>query len=493
MLIIGAGLGGLAIALELRRAGIDDFLILEKAADVGGVWRENTYPGAAVDVPSPYYSFAAEPNPDWPRAYSEQPEILAYIRDVVRRNGLRRHIRFETEVLGAEHTEGRWRVETSRAQTVDSQTLDAQTFDAQFLVPATGQLSIPRLPQIPGLGTFAGPAFHSARWDHSVDLEGKSVAVIGTGASAIQIIPRLQPRVGRLLVLQRSAPYLLPRMDREIGPRARRIFRRFPLVQRGERLFWWLFGEFWTLAILGNRGVAALFRAAAAILRRIQVRDPELRARLTPDYPMGCKRVLFSSDYYPAMGAPNVRLETAGIDEILPDGIRTVDGVEHQVDVLVFGTGFQTQDFLDSIPIRGAGGQLLSECWADGARAYLGMAVPGFPNLLIMYGPNTNLGSGSIIYMLERQARYIRDLIEEMDRRGVVSATVRAEVEQAYDDDVQARLASSAWAGCDSWYKAASGRIASNWPRTVSAYSRRTAKVDLADYHLAGQARSPAS
>lgn len=472
--IVGAGLGGLAIALELQRAGIEDFVILEKAADVGGVWRENTYPGAAVDVPSPYYSYSGEPNPDWPRRYSEQPDILAYIHDVVERNDLRRRIVFGTAVLSAEYDElaGHWQIATG----------SGKRYDAQFFVPATGQLSVPQMPRIPGLDSFAGPAFHSAQWDHSVDLAGKSVAVIGTGASAIQIIPRIQPEVGRLLVMQRSAPYLLPRMDGEYGPRQHRIFRKYPLVQRGERLFWWLFGEVWTLAVLGNRVVDAMFRATAATMRVVQIKDRALRAKLTPDYPMGCKRVLFSSDYFPAVSAANVHVETAGIDAITPTGIRTVDGVEHAADVLVYGTGFATQEFLDSIEIRGVGGELLRERWAEGARAYLGIAVPGFPNLLIMYGPNTNLGTGSIIYMMERQARYIRGLIVAMDRRGIGAAAVRREVEQAYDDDVQERLSSTVWADCVSWYRAKSGRISSNWPRTVSAYARRTAEVDLAEY-----------
>ena len=474
VVIVGAGLGGLAVALELKRAGITDFLILEKAADVGGVWRENTYPGAAVDVPSPYYSFAAEPNPDWPRRYSEQADILAYIRDLVDRHDLRANMVFGARVTGAQfdaETE-RWHI------TADS----GERYDAQFFVPASGQLSIPLLPRIAGMDSFEGAAFHSAQWDHSVDLAGKRVAVIGTGASAIQIIPKIQPEVGHLLVLQRSAPYLLPRMDREYGPRQHRVFRKYPLVQRGERFFWWLFGEFWTSAVLGNRVVDAGFRATAAALRATQVKDRTLRAKLAPDYPMGCKRVLFSSDYYPAMAAPNVRLETTGIDAITPGGVRTVDGVEHAVDVIVYGTGFASQEFLDSIEIRGVDGELLSERWAEGARAYLGIAVPGFPNLLIMYGPNTNLGTGSIIYMLERQARYIRGLIQAMDRRGIAAASVRAEVEQAYDEDVQSRLSSTAWASCVSWYQAESGRISSNWPRTVSAYSRRTAEVDPDEY-----------
>lgn len=476
MLIIGAGLGGLAIALELRRGGIDDFVILEKAADVGGVWRENTYPGAAVDVPSPYYSFWAEPKPDWPRRYSEQPDILGYIEDVVERNELRGRIRFGAEVVGAEFDEstGRWRVSTA----------SGQSYDAQFLVPATGQLSIPQLPRIDGLDSFEGPAFHSAQWDHSVDLTGKTVAVIGTGASAIQIIPRIQPIVRELLVLQRSAPYLLPRMDSEYGPRHHTLFRRFPVVQQAERFFWFLFGEFWTFAILGNRAVTAMFRASATGLRNKQVKDKTLRAKLTPDYPMGCKRVLFSSDYYPAMAAANVRLETAGIDAITPAGVRTADGVDHEVDVLLYGTGFATQELLAAIDIRGLGGELLSERWADGARAYLGIAVPGFPNLLIMYGPNTNLGSGSIVYMLERQARYIRGLIGAMDRRGIGAASVRPAVEQAYDDEVQGRLGSTAWASCVSWYRSKAGRITTNWPQHVSMYSRRTAKVDLGEYEV---------
>lgn len=473
VLIIGAGLGGLAIALELRRSGIEDFVILEKAADVGGVWRENTYPGAAVDVPSPYYSFWEEPKPDWPRRYSEQPDILGYIQDVVARNDLRGRMRFGTEVTGASFDEstGRWRVSTGD-----------QTYDAQFLVPATGQLSIPALPRIDGLGAFEGPAFHSAQWDHSVDLSDKRVAVIGTGASAIQIIPRIQPQVRELLVLQRSAPYLLPRMDSVYGPRHHRFFRRFPVAQQAERAFWFLFAEFWTFAILGNRAVTAIFRGAATGLRNKQVKDEALRAKLTPDYPMGCKRTLFSSDYYPAVSAPNVQLETIGIDSITPSGIRTEDGVEHEVDVLVYGTGFATQELLASIEIRGPGGELLRERWADGARAYLGIAVPGFPNLLIMYGPNTNLGSGSIVYMLQRQARYIRGLITEMDRSGIGAATVRPEVEKAYDDDVQRRLGTTSWTSCVSWYRAKSGRITTNWPQHVSMYSRRTAKPDLAEY-----------
>lgn len=473
-LIIGAGFGGVAMALELVRAGHHDVLIVERGSDVGGVWRDNTYPGAGCDVPSPYYSLSYEPSPDWPRRYSQQPDILAYIERLVDEYGLRGRIRFGAGVTAAAFDEeaARWTVELS----------DGSEIRARFLVPATGQLSVPALPRIEGVDEFAGPAFHSARWRHDVDLGGAHVAVIGTGASAVQFIPQLQSEAAHVTVFQRSAPYLLPRMDRVYGPRHHRTFRALPFTLAAERLFWWSFAELWTLQMKGNRAVDALFRAWSAVHRRRSVRDRALRAAITPDYPMGCKRVLFSSDYYPAVAESNVTIQTAGIERIEPEGVRTVDGRLHAADVLVHGTGFAAQDFLDGIDVRGLGGRRLADHWADGARAYLGIAVPGFPNLLLMYGPNTNLGSGSILFMLERQATYIRRLAEQADAAGIDAVDVRADVEADYDADVQQRLSRSAWAGCTSWYRSATGRIVSNWPDTVSAYRRITARVSLDDY-----------
>lgn len=473
--IIGAGLGGLAMALELARAGRTGFVVLERAGDVGGVWRENTYPGAGCDVPSPYYSYSYEPNPDWPRRYSRQPDILAYIRDVTERYGLRRHLRTGARVTGAvfDRDAARWRVELA----------DGSRVDARFLVPATGQLSTPALPAIPGLADFAGPSFHSARWRHDVDLAGARVAVIGTGASAVQFVPHVQQEAAQVTVFQRSAPYLLPRLDREYGPRHRRLFRAVPAALAAERLFWWSFAELWSLQMKGNPVVGAVFRAWSAWHLRRSVPDRALRAALTPHHPMGCKRVLFSSDYYPALGRPNVTVETAPIAEVTPAGVRTADGTVHEADVLIHGTGFRTQEFLGGLRIEGTAGPL-SGAWADGARAYLGIAVPGFPNMALMYGPNTNLGSGSILFMLERQAAYIRRLAEAADAAGADAVDVRPEVEAAYDADVQRGLARSVWAGCASWYRTASGRITSNWPDTVSAYRRITAEPSVGDYRL---------
>ncbi|QDQ96963.1 flavin-containing monooxygenase [Tomitella fengzijianii] len=482
--IIGAGLGGLAVAMELARSGRTDFVLLERAADVGGVWRDNTYPGAACDVPSPYYSFSYEPEPDWPRRYSEQPDILAYIRRLVDDYGLRRRIRFGAAVTAARFDEGaaRWDITLG----------DGEVLRARFLVPAVGQLSTPMLPPIPGIASFSGPAFHSARWRHDVDLAGKRVAVVGTGASAVQFIPHVQRAAAHLTVFQRSAPYLLPRLDRAYGARHRRLFRAVPATLAAERLFWWCFAELWTLQMKGNRAVSAAFRAWSALHRRRGVRDRRLRDVLTPDYRMGCKRVLFSSDYYPAVSQPDVTVEADDVVGVTPSGITTASGAQHSADVIIFGTGFRAQEFCTAVDIRGTGGAALAERWADGARAYLGIAVPGFPNLLLMYGPNTNLGSGSILFMLERQAVYIRRLAELADAAGADAVDVRPDVEARFDADVQRQLAHSAWTGCDSWYVAESGRIVSNWPDTVSAYRRITSRVSLGDYTLirAGQPRN---
>jgi cation diffusion facilitator CzcD-associated flavoprotein CzcO len=475
VLIVGTGFGGLGMAIELKRAGYANLVILEKGDDIGGVWRENTYPGAGCDIPSPYYSFSYEPNPLWPMRFSLRADIQAYLRATADKYGVTPHIRFGTEVTTAAFDEDRrlWRVETSTGT----------VYEAQVFIPAVGQLSRPSLPAIAGRDSFAGHSFHSAQWDHDLDLTGKRVAVIGTGASAIQFVPAIQPSVGHLTVFQRSAPYIVPKADRTYRPWQQNLYRRLPRTQLPERAFFWALCEVATIGLKGNTAITKLVDWLALATRSKQIKDPVLRAKLTPDYPAGCKRVLFASNYYPALTQSNVDVETAAITEITPAGVRTSDGVEHPVDVIIYATGFTTTEFLGPMKVHGLAGRDLRETWSSGARAYLGMTVPGFPNMFLMYGPNTNLGCGSIIYMLERQARYIRQAVRLLDT-GVSYVDVKREVADRFDAEVQQRLARSVWSRCGSWYRDASGRIATNWPGLVSEYHRRTKTVDLADYQV---------
>ncbi|MGW4720164.1 flavin-containing monooxygenase [Nocardia sp. NPDC004260] len=483
IIIIGAGFGGLGIALELRRAGLDTFTILERATDLGGVWRENTYPGAACDVPSPLYSWSYEPKSDWPRRFSEQRDIHEYMQGVADRHGLRRFIRFGTEVTDAEFDErtGQWTVRTA----------DGAQLTADILVPAVGQLSRPALPNIPGIETFTGPAFHSAEWDHDVDLTGKRIACIGTGASAIQYIPRIQPTAGHLTLFQRSAAWVLPKADVEYSALHHALFKYFPPSRLAERFAIWFFFEALALGLTDIPAIKAPVIALADRHREKQVPDAELRAKLTPDYAAGCKRGLFSNEYFPALAQPNVTVETTAIESITPTGIRTADGVEHDVDVIIFGTGFKGTEFLAPMNIYGLGGRKLADVWGDeGARAYLGLSVPQFPNLFMMYGPNTNVGSGSIIYMLESQARYIRQVVRYLTDRPGRYLAARPAAEQRWDDWLQKRLKDTPWNFCSSWYRNASGRITNNWPGATLLYRWKTKTFDPADYD---EAQAPAA
>ncbi|MGY1900521.1 flavin-containing monooxygenase [Nocardia gipuzkoensis] len=475
IIIIGAGFGGLGMALELRRAGLDNFTILERATDLGGVWRENTYPGAACDVPSPLYSWSYEPKSDWPRRFSEQRDIHGYMQGVADKHGLRRFIRFGTEVLDAEFDErtGQWIVRTA----------DGAQLTADILIPAVGQLSRPALPNIPGIDTFTGPAFHSAEWNHDVDLTGKRIACIGTGASAIQYIPRIQPAAAHLTLFQRSAAWVLPKADVQYSPLHHALFKYFPPSRLAERFAIWSFFEVLALALTDIPGIKAPVIALADRHRAKQIPDAELRAKLTPDYAAGCKRGLFSNEYFPALAQPNVTVETTAIEAITPTGIRTADGVEHEVDVIIYGTGFKGTEFLAPMNIYGLGGRKLADVWADeGARAYLGLSVPQFPNLFMMYGPNTNVGSGSIIYMLESQARYIRQVVRYLTDRPGRYLAARATTEQRWDDWLQNRLKDTPWNFCSSWYRNASGRITNNWPGATVLYRWKTRNFDPADY-----------
>lgn len=475
IIIIGAGFGGLGMGLELLRSGISDFTIVERAADFGGVWRENTYPGAACDVPSPLYSWSFEPRSDWPRRFSEQADIHDYMRRVVGKYDLERKIRFGTEISDAEYDE--------KAATWQIRTTAGDTLTADVLISAVGQLSRPAMPAIPGIDTFAGPAFHSAEWDHTVDLTGKRVACIGTGASAIQYIPRIQPLTEHLTLFQRSAAWVLPKADAEYEPRHHAVFKYVPPIRWAERFGWWMFFEVMALALTDLQGIQKPVVKVADGHRARQIPDPILREKLTPDYAPGCKRALFSNDYFPALARPNVTVETNAITEITATGVRTADGIHHDVDVIIYGTGFKGTEFLAPMNIYGAGGRKLADTWAaEGARAYLGVSVPKFPNLFMMYGPNTNVGSGSIVYMLESQARYIRQAIEYLranPRRGVAA---RAETEQRWDRWLQKRLKDTPWNFCSSWYRNASGRITNNWPGATVLYRWKTRQFDPSDY-----------
>jgi cation diffusion facilitator CzcD-associated flavoprotein CzcO len=471
--IIGAGFGGIGLGIRLTQAGID-FRIFEKAERIGGVWRDNTYPGATCDVPSHLYSFSFEPNPDWTRRYSPQPEILDYLEHCVSKYGIAEHLRLGTEVVRAEFDEsgGAWRVELA----------GGETFEADVLVSACGQLSRPALTRVPGAERFCGAIFHTARWDHDVELEGKRVAVIGTGASTVQVVPSIAPRVAQLDVYQRSAPYVIPKQDRAYRDWERWLFRVFPPARLLQRFRQWLFFELFISAFnqfkpVGRLGVRMFQRQLEE-----QVQDPELRRALTPDHVLGCKRVLISSDYLPTFERDNVELVPKAVRELTEMGVVDEDGTERPVDVIVLSTGFETTRFLAPMEIRGRGGAELSEAWREGAGAYLGMTVAGFPNLFVMYGPNTNLGSGSIIVQLESQISYILDAVERLRRSGGWLA-VRPEVQRDFDREMQRRLSTSVWmTGCNNWYVDEHGRNTNNWPGFTLEYRRRTRRLDPADY-----------
>jgi cation diffusion facilitator CzcD-associated flavoprotein CzcO/acetyl esterase/lipase len=472
--IVGAGFGGIGLGITLKRAGIESFEILEKADGIGGVWRDNTYPGLTCDIPSHLYSYSFEPNPDWSRTYSPQAEILAYLERCAERHRIGPHVRLRTEVARADFDEQRaiWRITTTAGEEIE----------ADVLVSSCGQLSRPALTRIEGTERFAGPVFHSARWDHEAELAGKRVAVIGTGASTIQIVPSIVDRVAQLDVYQRSAPYVMPKKDRAYRPWEKRLFRVLPPVRLLHRLAQFLFYELGTAALIQFKSLGRLGRRAFERQLVQQVSDPELRRALTPADTFGCKRLLISSDYLATFERPNVELISQGVRELTPEAVIAEDGTERPTDVVVLSTGFETTHFLAPMEIHGQGGRELNEVWDGGAEAYLGMAVAGFPNLFIMYGPNTNQGSGSVITQLESQMRYILDAIETLQRRGGWMS-VRPDVQAAFDREIQERLADTVWqTGCRSWYVDENGRNTNNWPGFTTEYRWRTRRLEPADY-----------
>ena len=484
--IVGAGFSGLGLAIELKRAGFEDFFILESAEELGGTWRDNTYPGCACDVPSHLYSFSFAPNPGWSRSYGTQPEILAYMKEVAERWGLERHIRYGQHVESA-----RWDEDTGW-WTLGCR--GGQEHRGRVVSLGTGALSRPFVPRLEGLETFRGPVFHSARWDHEVELEGKRVAVVGTGASAVQFVPQLAPRVASLHLLQRTPPWIVPKPDRPFAALERQLFERLPPWRWLYRtaLYWQAEGR--GIAFLTDRRLMRAFEFfARRYIRECFPDDEEMRRRVTPDYTMGCKRILFSNDYYPALARDNVELMGAAA-RVEPGAIVDAEGARREVDAIVFGTGFHVSDYLEPLHIVGRDGLTLEEAWTGGAHAYLGIAVSGFPNLFLMVGPNTGLGHNSIIFMIEAQARYIRQCVELLADERARALEVRPAVAQRFDEEVQRRHRGNVWqSGCRSWYVEEDGRNSTLWPSYTFDYWRQTRALDPADFRLRWDAPAAAT
>ncbi|MFJ4286905.1 flavin-containing monooxygenase [Paenarthrobacter nicotinovorans] len=474
--ILGAGYGGVGQAAQLLRKGHENFVVLEKAETIGGVWRDNTYPGAACDTQSVIYCFSYFLPLQVSKMYIDQPELLGYLEALVAEYGIEKYVRFGQEIVRAEwrEEEAFWVITTAAGD----------EYKARVFVPAWGQLSDPNIPAFPGLEDYQGVSFHSARWDHSVDFAGKRVASIGAAASAVQYVPTLAEESKHLTVFQRSANYILPRNQHVFTPEETAEFIQNPDAFRALRQSVHEFREAGFERVRHDTtGQADGVREAREHLEA-QVQDPELRRKLTPDYEFGCKRILRSDDFYPALTRENVDVVTEGIERFTPTGILTKDGQHHELDVVVFGTGFHSQSFQGSLDIIGRGGVRLAERWGDAAEAHLGITVDDFPNMFLVYGPNTNLNHNTIATMLELQHAYIVEAIEFVQTHPNFSFDVRHEVLRAFNDRVQAELEKSSYTSdCSSWYKNAAGRVVNNWSGTVEEYRALTAHVDLEDYH----------
>lgn len=478
-LVIGAGFGGLGMAIKLDEDGERDFVVIEKGGNVGGTWRDNTYPGAACDVPSQLYSFSFAPNPSWSKSFSPQPEIQDYLQRVAREAGVLDRFAFDTAVEDAawDEAEQAWRVRTSRGEVL-----------AEVLISAAGGLSEPKLPDIDGIDTFQGEIFHSARWDHDVDLAGKRVAVIGTGASSIQIVPEVQKVAGHLDVYQRTAPWVIPRNDRDYTGIEKALFKRVPVVQKVYRTAIYWGREAYVPAFTRQPKLAFPAQQLGLANIRRGIADPELRAKVTPDYAIGCKRILISNTYYPALASDNVDLVTDGIAKITGDAIVTADGVERPIDVLIVATGFHTTDQPIAHHVTGRNGRTLADVWAEtGQAAYKGTTISGFPNLFQIVGPNTGLGHSSMVFIIESQIAYIRDALRVMQADGLATVEPRAELQQAWNDDLQRRMATTVWSsgGCASWYLDEHGRNTTLWPRATFTFRRLLSKFDKTAYDVA--------
>ncbi len=474
--IVGAGFAGLGAATRLKQAGIEDFVVLERGEDVGGTWHYNTYPGCQCDIPSHLYSFSFAPNPDWSRTYSRQPEIRDYLRGVCREHGVHPHVRLRCAVEQASWDEAAelWRIQTSDGE-----------LTAEVLVAGAGPLSEPKLPAIPGMESFQGALFHSAQWDHDHSLANERVAVIGTGASSIQFVPHIQREARKLHLFQRTPPWIVRHSDRPTRRLERWLYRKLPVTQRLVRA-----AVYWTRELLVpwlmHPREGSLPERVSRRHLRAQVPDPALRAKLEPHYRIGCKRILISNDYYPALTRPNVEVVTDGIAEIRPHSIVTSDGVEREVDTIVLGTGFHVTDMPIANWIRGRDGRTLAQAWRGSAEAYLGSTVAGFPNLFLLVGPNTGLGHNSIVFMIESQLNYLMRCLRFTEQSGQQVWEVRESVQRAYNERLRRDLRGSVWAsgGCRSWYVDANGANTTIWPGFTWRYRQRVRRFTPADYRL---------
>ncbi|WP_328339753.1 NAD(P)/FAD-dependent oxidoreductase [Streptomyces violaceus] len=476
--VVGSGFGGLGAAVRLRREGVTDFVVLERASGVGGTWRDNSYPGCRCDVPSHLYSFSFAPNPEWPRTFSGHEHIRAYLEHVTDVFRLRPHIRFDSEVKRMSWNAERlcWDIETSSGN-----------LSADLVVSATGPLSDPKVPEIPGLESFPGKVFHSARWDHDYDLRGKRVAMVGTGASAAQIVPAVQPEVSRLTLFQRTAPWVMPRVDRNISDTERWLHRQLPFTAQLRRGLLWGIRELQVQAFTKHPGQLGLVEEMARRNMARSIKDPALRAKLTPDYRIGCKRILLSSDYYPALAQPNVDVVAGGLAEVRGSTLVAADGSEAEADAIVFGTGFHVTDMPIADRVVGADGRTLAETWKGGMEALRGASAAGFPNWMTIIGPNTGLGNSSMILMIESQLNYLADFVRQLDvLGGRVALDARPGAVRAWNHRVQERMKRTVWntGGCTSWYLDASGRNTTIWPGTTGEFRRATRRVDLAEYDV---------
>lgn len=483
--IIGSGFAGMGMALQLLRRGVENFVVFERAQEVGGTWRDNTYPGCGCDIKSDLYSFSFVPNPEWTHQYARQPEILEYLKQTADHFGLRLHIRFGHEVqrMSWDNAEGLWHIQTNHGE-----------FTARVIVSGSGPLIEPKWPDIRGLDTFTGEKFHSARWNHGVDLRGKRVAVIGTGASAIQFIPQIQPLVGQLTVFQRTPAWIVPRLDRETGERRRKLFRRYPALQRLSRQLIFSETEARFLSFT-NRKVGELGEKQALAHLHAQVPDPALRAKLTPNYRMGCKRILISDDFYPAIAQPNVELVDAAVTEVRGHTILSADGQTHEADILICGTGFEVTEPPAARLVYGKAGRSMAEVWQGQGymEALHGTTIAGFPNFFLLVGPNSALGHNSIVYMIEAQLDYILGALAFMDAAQVQAIEPKPQAQRDYSEGLQTKLRQSVWVqgGCASYYLDKNGRNSTLWPELASRFRQTLRRFPPELYDVRLSVRPP--
>jgi cation diffusion facilitator CzcD-associated flavoprotein CzcO len=479
VLIVGAGFSGLCMGIKLLEAGMKSFLIIEKSCAIGGTWWDNRYPGCACDIPSHLYSFSFAPFTEWTRMYPGQQEIHDYLKRCVEHFGLAPYLRLNTRFQEAiwDESEGVWSVTAG----------DGMEIRARVLVSGMGALHVPHYPELPGLERFSGPTFHSSTWDYGVDLDGKNVAVVGTGASAIQFVPQIATRVGKLSLFQRTPPWIVPRLDFAISEKWKQRFRNVPLTRWAFRQYIFWRQEFRVLGFLGNESIRKKAEAIAFRHMARRIKDPKLRVALTPKYQLGCKRVLVSDDYYPTLNRSNVELITEGIAEVCQHSIVTRDGIERPIDVLIYGTGFRATEPLIGCRVVGKGGVEIHDAWGKRMTAYLGVTVNGFPNFFILLGPNTGLGHNSVVLMIEAQVRYTMNCLKLMKRRKQRVLEVRPEIQQSFVEEIYRRMSGTVWqsGGCHSWYQdQQTGEITTLWPGSVVSYLRRMRSISPRDYQL---------